>query len=505
MPSQPRTAAPRGFHCEHAPGESRVLALVEHPSGPPSLHPVLTCRSPELAHRAARMLQRAAHVPSGEWDFGQLEEVCARLPEASAAALRTATGHALAGTWPVAAGSVLEWDEIPGAAPSDRRADADARDDADADARDSAGAGAGAGAPGGVVDGGGSVRRSPRDPRLADLSGPVFRIALLREFHVHDRQALLKAAADQGWEPLPAHERGGHDRDDLIGATMWLAEHRGEIAGADTLADRCQAYRLSAEAGDEVAGWSGEATVADFGSGWLRPAYGDRAGSSGEPGRATRRPDFAELFAVDDPHCTDPECEDERCAWQLTPRTAAALHEALGLLAGSAHDDAEEFGDRPLTPGGSDENAGVLARLPKVTYHAGLEWRLRFARAVEDIRGDLENGWWPEPTCTAEEIALHLAVEDARTAVGDARTATGRHGARGLPAHRDDHDFDTCEELLFQDTDVLMLYDAGLDGIEDPDGEINVRLGIGDLRPAAWFEPFLNVTPRDSGSGPGAG
>ncbi|MFI6345195.1 hypothetical protein [Streptomyces sp. NPDC050560] len=54
-----------------------------------------------------------------------------------------------------------------------------------------------------------------------------------------------------------------------------------------------------------------------------------------------------------------------------------------------------------------------------------------------------------------------------------------------------------CSEVFFQDTDVLMLYNSRFDGIEDPDGDANQLMAIGDLRGAVWFEPFLNVQARD--------
>ncbi|MFE9852243.1 hypothetical protein ACFYPN_26090 [Streptomyces sp. NPDC005576] len=490
--SQPRPAAPRGFHCEHTPGGSRVLALVDHDSAPSSLHAVLSCRRPELAHEAARLLQRALHVAADAWDAGPLEELCGRLPDEAADSLRTAVGRALAGAWPSNGGDTPEWGPPPErAAP-------------------------GSPTPLARPDGDGHWLRAPLDARLADLDGPVFRIALLREFHVHDRRALLNAAADEGWEPLPADRLGSHDPEDLIGATLWLAERGGAVAGADTLADRSQAYRLTVEDGDEVAGWSREEVVADFGSGWHRHGKPPRAGLVAdlkEVGQHAERPDFAALFEVEAPHCTDPECEQERCRWQLTPRTAAALYEALRRLAGDARDHAEALGDRPLALGGIGEGAGFFTRLPRVTFGADAEWRQRFVRAVEDIGSDLENGWWPEPSCTAEELALHLAIEDARAAVEaraaregrapeggtlEERAATGFPGDVGRPAHRDDDDFDGCAEMFFQDTDVLMLYDAGLDGVEDPEDEVNQRLHIGDLRPSVWFEPFLNVAPRET-------
>lgn len=44
--------------------------------------------------------------------------------------------------------------------------------------------------------------------------------------------------------------------------------------------------------------------------------------------------------------------------------------------------------------------------------------------------------------------------------------------------------------VLFQDHDVLALFQPGLDGIEAPAIEANCEIGMGDYRPAAWFEPF---------------
>ncbi|GHF42766.1 hypothetical protein GCM10018790_20770 [Kitasatospora xanthocidica] len=119
---------------------------------------------------------------------------------------------------------------------------------------------------------------------------------------------------------------------------------------------------------------------------------------------------------------------------------------------------------------------------------------------MDDLAGDLEQGRWPEPTCTAEETALHLALREAPDYLDDIEV--GEFAAhQGLPVHRDDYDFGGCRDLSFQDTDVLMLYSPAHDGIEDPGGDANRQFGIGDLRAAAWFEPFQNVTPRDPGRG----
>ncbi len=467
MPAQPTMAALRGFHCEHTPSKSRILALVHHRDGPASLQAVLTCRHPELAQQAVGILQQAIGSSADAWNPEQLERLCAQLPDAPASSLRSAARHALAGVWPMPAGSFLKWEQT-----ADGDGDVYEGNDVDAITR---------------------AVPTPNDARLADLAGPVIRVEVLREFHVHDQEAVLKAARSAGWEPQPHDDLDGEDPEDVVGAIMWLGESDSEIEGADTVTDTSQGMRLHTANGHEVADWSEEAVVADFGAGW-RYTSAVRRGELATPSTRKKTPDFAALFATEALHCDDPECEDERCQWQLTPRTADILYMELCVLADQAYEDSEELGDRPVVPDQHDGQWGVFAYLPKLTFAADLQWRRRFARAADDLAGDLERGQWPEPTCTAEELALHLAIRDAGDR-GDEGDDAGDHGR--LPTHRDDYDFDMCSEVFFQDTDVLMLYNSRFDGIEDPDGETNQHMGIGDLRVAAWFEPFLNVQARD--------
>jgi len=51
--------------------------------------------------------------------------------------------------------------------------------------------------------------------------------------------------------------------------------------------------------------------------------------------------------------------------------------------------------------------------------------------------------------------------------------------------------------VLFQDLDILDLFDTQLDGIEDPDSDRNRLTGMGDYRPGHWHTAFLNADPRD--------
>ncbi|MFE2554362.1 hypothetical protein ACFXGI_38525 [Streptomyces sp. NPDC059355] len=131
---------------------------------------------------------------------------------------------------------------------------------------------------------------------------------------------------------------------------------------------------------------------------------------------------------------------------------------------------------------------------PPLTWTADHRWRRRMARAFDDLAGDLAKGNWPHPTCTAEELALHLAVEDAPMYLED-REEGDDHNS--LPEHEDDYSWDSCSDLLFQDHDVLMLFHTKFSGIEDPENPTNQSMGEGDLREAAWFTACDNRSIRD--------
>jgi hypothetical protein len=201
-------------------------------------------------------------------------------------------------------------------------------------------------------------------------------------------------------------------------------------------------------------------------------------------------PHFADLF----PLCTCGSNNCDHCVgFQMTPRTAAALWTAAGVLADQAYDDVLEYGDEPV------DNTGawsVFDEFPRITWRQNAIWRRQAARSFDDLSDDLAAGNWPQPRCPAEEMALHLILRSAESAVDDDWAGlTGRYA--DLPEHDDDHDWDMLTDTLFQDTDILALFSKQLDGIEDPDTEQNRELGIGDYRPQAWFERFLNVDARE--------
>ena len=99
--------------------------------------------------------------------------------------------------------------------------------------------------------------------------------------------------------------------------------------------------------------------------------------------------------------------------FQMTPRTAAVLWSVAQILADHSYDDVEEHGS-DLLPDRAEWY--LFDRYPRLTWSRDTAWRRRAARAYDDLAADLAAGDWPLPTCPAEELALHLILEDAPSA-----------------------------------------------------------------------------------------
>lgn len=80
--------------------------------------------------------------------------------------------------------------------------------------------------------------------------------------------------------------------------------------------------------------------------------------------------------------------------------------------------------------------------------------------------------------CTAEELALHILIEQA----------TGLLEIDGIEAA-----FGDFEDAIYQDLDFEYLFDPAVDGIED--SEEGKEMAICNLRFSDWFKPFDNSMP----------
>jgi hypothetical protein len=139
------------------------------------------------------------------------------------------------------------------------------------------------------------------------------------------------------------------------------------------------------------------------------------------------------------------------------------------VLADQGYDDVTQHGDGPAV---DDDAWALFDRYPRITWRQDAVWRRQAARAYDDLAEDIEAGRWPRPTCPGEEMALHLILENAPDAVEDGWAGLDETPPQ-LPEHPDDCDWDMASEVLFQDHDILGLFDVEMDGIEDPDDEHN--------------------------------
>ncbi|MBC2868610.1 hypothetical protein [Streptomyces mexicanus] len=180
----------------------------------------------------------------------------------------------------------------------------------------------------------------------------------------------------------------------------------------------------------------------------------------------------------------------------LTPRTRAVLHLALQQLSDQAWQEVATLGDQPA----QRTAGGLFGSLPRVTWHQNAYWRRQMARAFDDLAADCASGADVGPRCTGEEMALHLGIARAQDLTRN-RPRLVRDTVAGLPEERADFDWDACSDVLFQDHDVLMLFDNSLDGIEDPEGDVHQSLGMVNLAPSDWFAPFDPEEARDPDRG----
>ncbi|WP_406723583.1 hypothetical protein WJ438_01290 [Streptomyces sp. GD-15H] len=180
----------------------------------------------------------------------------------------------------------------------------------------------------------------------------------------------------------------------------------------------------------------------------------------------------------------------------LTARTRAVLHLALQELSDQAWQEVSTLGDQPIQRGAD----GLFGSLPRVTWRQDGLWRRQMARAFDDLAADCSSAAEVEPRSTGEEMALHLGIARAQDLTRN-RPRLVRDAVAALPEDRRDCDWGACSDVLFQDHDVLMLFDHSLDGIEDAEGDIHQSLGMVNLAPHDWFAAFDPDQGRDPDRG----
>jgi hypothetical protein len=200
--------------------------------------------------------------------------------------------------------------------------------------------------------------------------------------------------------------------------------------------------------------------------------------------------DFATLYAR--PLCQSSDqdrldedffCEGDCCLYLPTPTQAWSMFCAASVLLETAF--MEDW---------SDETR--MERLPPIcaTYNQDPQWWVQLAHAIYVTRARLAAGQWLAPNSTAEEMVLHLILDDAPEM--EALLYEDVPFVELLPWFSEDdrtHTYEDLREVLFEDHDVLMLFDARLDGIENSD--LGEAMGMVSLHPRDWFHHFRSPVP----------
>lgn len=157
----------------------------------------------------------------------------------------------------------------------------------------------------------------------------------------------------------------------------------------------------------------------------------------------------------------------------ISSRQATLIAEAADAIADAIRADADTLDSAPVTEHTSSK-LEVLSTLPAITFDQSRLWRYQLAAAADRLAADTRRWGAPIPRCTGEEMVLHLILRRAQAA---ARPRQVRRGS-----------WDQLSELLFQDHDVLTLYDLPPEATESLAGGVN-------LHPVRWFSEFTLPFP----------
>ena len=166
-------------------------------------------------------------------------------------------------------------------------------------------------------------------------------------------------------------------------------------------------------------------------------------------------------------HCLPPD---------LTPRSAYALTMAGSLLADTCFDATR------MTP----TERRQLLPLPMALRAQDDEFLRYMARCFDDLTQDLEDGLPPQLHDLAEQLALHLMIDDAELLHTDQADLL-EESTHDLPSSRHDYDFATLYDVLFEDHDHTGILEHSK---PKPPGQLDFL-----------FEPFRHDQVRDPARG----
>lgn len=167
-----------------------------------------------------------------------------------------------------------------------------------------------------------------------------------------------------------------------------------------------------------------------------------------------------------------------------TTNPHALSGDAQQILRGAADELRDELREniQRLRNGRYDDTFAINRHLPIVfSRHYTPDVIARWAGSVETVAHKMAA--YPDTylASTAEELAGHALIERSEELIDECEDDL------------DDADalrekFSEVHDLAFEDHDILMLFDARLDGLEDSD--VGTMMGVVNLHPRDWFKPF---------------
>lgn len=189
------------------------------------------------------------------------------------------------------------------------------------------------------------------------------------------------------------------------------------------------------------------------------------------------------------------DTDEDNYFWPMTNRNRYAVWYALGSIGDALNHLIEDPDDPSLNYIRND--------MPRITRSQPMPWWRQFQQEVYVLADAIAKGFYMAPRNIAQEAALKMASQDGYID----RTVLEHDDPEfiALPEHADDftHDDYILGEILpalTGDTDVEMLWNQSLDGISDPDDEVNQKIGMGDYGPKQWFVPFSESNEAKPGS-----
>lgn len=179
------------------------------------------------------------------------------------------------------------------------------------------------------------------------------------------------------------------------------------------------------------------------------------------------------------------------------PTTLRVLTAAAQALAVAARRDARVYGDDPFDRGSARVDRGVLELLPALCDGRDGRFRRRIAQCFADLAGDLAAGRVPVGRCQAEDLAVHLMLEQAQLMHARALTDPPYRRALGWsPAGlraTSRFGWDEIRYALLGESPALSAWEAHR--LPDADGVTGRAMD-------EWFDPYWHLRPRPTGKAP---